>query len=280
MKVPVARELQVLPSVSREAMTETPSLRPILAVIFLVVALLSPARGSLVKQALGDVGLNPPAGARLPLDQTWHDEHGGAMTLRTAAAGKPALVLFADYTCSTLCGPSLAFVSDALAKTRLGIDSYRLLVLGLDPKDGAAAATAFRKAQADVLGLPIVMLSAPEATVKAATAAVGYRYVYDAERDQYAHPAAVIAMAPDGRIVRALSSLGFNAKDLTLAMTEAGEGRIGSLVDQVRLLCYGFDPAAGTYNFAVRRALAASAVVTLVGLGLGIGWLAWSTRRS
>lgn len=246
----------------------------------LVAVLSSPAQASLVKQSLSDVGIEPPAGAQMPLDQTWHDEHGRAMTLRAAAAGKPALVLFADYTCSTLCGPSLAFVSDALAEARLGADSYRLLVLGLDPKDGAAEATAFRKAQADVPDLPIVMLSAPEATVKAATAAVGYRYVYDAERDQYAHPAAVIAMAPDGRVIRALSSLGFNAKDLTLAMTEAGQGRVGGLVDQVRLLCYGFDPAAGTYNFAIHRALAASAVVTLVSLGLGIGWLAWSTRRS
>lgn len=88
---------------------------------------------------------------------------------------------------------SLAFVPDALAKTRLGVDSYRLLVLGLDPKDGAAEATRFRKAQADLPGLPIVMLSAPEATVKAATAAVGYRYVYNAARDQYAHPVAVLA---------------------------------------------------------------------------------------
>jgi protein SCO1/2 len=202
------------------------------------------------------------------------------MTLRTAVAGKPALVLFADYTCSTLCGPSLAFVSDALAKTRLGIDSYRLLVLGLDPKDGAAEATKFRKAQADVPGLPIVMLSAPEATIKAATAAVGYRYVYDAERDQYAHPAAVLAVAADGRVVRALSSLGFNAQDLTLAMTEAGQGRIGTLVDHVRLLCYGFDPAAGTYNFAIHRVLAASAAVTLVCLAMGIGWLSLNSRRS
>ena len=255
-------------------------MRLALVAALLLAALFNPAQAALVKQSLSEVSLAPPPGARLPLDQTWHDEHGRAMTLRSAAAGKPALILFADYTCSTLCGPSLAFVSDALATARLGAESYRLLVLGLDPKDGAAEAAAFGKAQADVPGLPLVMLSAPEATVKAATAAVGYRYVYDAGRDQYAHPAAVLAIAPDGRVVRALSSLGFNARDLTLAMTEAGQGRTGSLGDQVRLLCYGFDPAAGTYNFAVRRALAASAVVTLVGLGLGIGWLAWSTRRS
>jgi protein SCO1/2 len=271
-------ELRSSPSVSVPATMEI-CMRVALAAL-LVVVLSFPAQASLVKQLLNDIGIDPPPGAQLPLDASWQDEHGAELTLRKAIVGKPALVLFADYTCSTLCGPSLAFVASALEKSRLAPGSYHLIVLGLDPKDGPTEAAAFRKAQANVPNLPIVTLSAPEATVKAATAAVGYRYVYDAEREQYAHPAAVLAVAADGHVVRALSSLGFNPADLTLAMTEAGQGRVGSFVDHVRLLCYGFDPAAGTYNFAIHRALAASAAVTMVCLALAIGWLSWSSRRS
>jgi protein SCO1/2 len=248
--------------------------------LLLLGILVSPASAALVTQALSDVGVTPPADARLPIKSQWRDARGNAVTLGQAIGDKPALVLFADYTCSTLCGPSLAFVSDALSKSRLAAGSYHLVVLGLDPKDGPAEAAAFSKAQADNADLPIVTLSAPQQTVQAVTAAVGYHYVYDDERDQYAHPAALLAVAADGRIVRALSSLAFNPADLTLAVTEAGQGRVGTIIDHVRLLCYGFDPAAGTYNFAVRRTLAASAIVTMMFLAVGIGWLSLSSRRS
>ena len=54
-------------------------------------------------------------------------------------------MIFADYTCHTLCGPILDFAVAGLAKTGLqpGLN-YRLLVIGLDPKDGLDAARAMR----------------------------------------------------------------------------------------------------------------------------------------
>ena len=67
-------------------------------------------------------------------------------------------------------------------------------------------------------------------------AAIGYRAVYDVRNDAFAHPAGAVVVNPDGRVTRALSTLALNPRDLRLALTEAGDGRIGSIADRVILL--------------------------------------------
>ena len=64
------------------------------------------------------------------------DENGKPRTLGDAIGNRPAVVVFADYTCKTLCGPILAFAAGGLAKTGLvaGRD-FHLVVIGIDPKD-------------------------------------------------------------------------------------------------------------------------------------------------
>jgi protein SCO1/2 len=66
---------------------------------------------------------------------------------------------------------------------------------------------------------------------------------------------------------------------MRLALVEAGEGRIGTFVDDVRLLCSGFDPEHGMYNVAILRILAAATLATVLFLGVGIGFLILSGRR-
>ena len=57
-------------------------------------------------------------------------------TLEKAIDGHPSLLLFVDYTCRTICGPALAIASGAVSQSGLDPASdYRLIVVGLDPKD-------------------------------------------------------------------------------------------------------------------------------------------------
>jgi protein SCO1/2 len=56
---------------------------------------------------LDAISAAPPPGATLPLALRFVDENGRPMTLAAALAGTPAVVIFADYTCHTLCGPIL-----------------------------------------------------------------------------------------------------------------------------------------------------------------------------
>jgi len=83
----------------------------------------------------------------------------------------------------------------------------------------------------------------------------------------------------DGRVSHALSGLALDPADMRLAIVEAGDGRIGSVVDQVRLLCYGFDPSHGFYNLAIGRALSIGGGVTVALLAGFLGFMFRRERR-
>jgi protein SCO1/2 len=250
--------------------------------LWLALALLvcnsAASHAGLVTSSLDSVDVKVPPDARMPLQSHWRDEQGDDLTLAQAIAGRPTLLIFADYTCSTLCGPALTFVADALGQSGLASGDYRLVVLGIDPKDGPGAAAAMKRKQVGGV-VQAALLTGDEATIREATGAVGYRFSYDAEHDQFAHPEVVLVLSGDGRVTRVLSALGIDANDFRLALTEASRGRIGSIVDHVRLLCYGFDPSIGAYTVSIQRALAVAGAITVVMLGVGIGWLAFVPSR-
>jgi protein SCO1/2 len=218
----------------------------------------------------------------VPLEAMVTNEDGRRQTLAELIS-KPSVLVFADFTCTTLCGPIMEFVASALEKSGLDPTSqFRLIVIGLDPKDPIADAARMRRDHLggnDVLGPATSFVTTDEATVRRLTTALGYRYAYDAEHDQFIHPGAAYVLRADGGVSRVLTGLGLSAGDMRLALVEAGEGRTGTLGDEVRLLCSGFDPAHGAYNLLVGRILAGAALATVLMLGGGIGLLMLAGRR-
>jgi protein SCO1/2 len=243
----------------------------------------APVRAGIVASDIKKVEAAPAPNAALPLDQGFVDESGRALTLRAAIAGLPSVLVFADYTCRTLCGPVLEFTTAGLAKTGLrpGID-YRLVVIGIDPRDKPAAAQALRATHIDAGGAfdrATVFLTGDDAAIRAVTQAAGLHYYYDAEHDQFAHPAAVYVVDAQGRVRRVLSPLGLNGADLRLAIVDAGRGAVGTLADRIHLLCYGYDPVKGIYTERITSMLAVAAGLTLVLLFGGISLMALRERR-
>lgn len=252
--------------------------------IVLLLAGLGTARADFSRAALDAIAASPPPNAQLPLDAHFTDAQGAARTLGDAIGGTPAVVVFADYTCRTLCGPILAFAAGALEKTGLtpGRD-YHLVVVGLDPKDDRATATAFEQARIGA-GTPLAaattMLTGDDDAIRAVTQDAGYRFAYDPAHDQYAHPAAAYVVTAQGRIARVLSGVGLDGPDLRLALVEAGQGKIGGIADQIHLLCYGFDPAKGIYTASIARMLNIGGTATVVILAGGIAAMLIANRRS
>lgn len=236
-----------------------------------------PVRAAVTQRELAEVGATPRSQAVLPLDLPLQGKDGIAHPLRVWLAGKPAVLVLADYTCETLCGPVISIVSGALAHSGLrpGAD-FRLVVIGLDPKDTTADAARMKQAQIGPNDEELAasdFLRGDAAVVGALTGALGFSSAYDRERDQFAHPAAAFVIAPDGRLARAMSGLAVDPVTLRLAIVDAANGTVGTWTDHVRLLCYGYDPASGTYTVAIRRILAAAGGMTVASLALLIGLL-------
>ena len=252
------------------------------AVFCAAVGNLHPARAALTQSDISRVAAAPAPNASLPPQVLLTDEQGATKALQQWLSGKPTVWVLADYTCKTLCGPVIGEVADALDKSGLrpGPD-FSYMVVGLDPKDTAEDAAAMKQGR---IGGPLAghtfFLRASRDDTAALTRAFGFQSVYDPDNDQFAHPAAAFIVTPQGRIANVLSGLGLRPTDLRLALVSASQGRVGSLADHIRLLCYGFDPARGTYNVAIGRVLAGAGGVTAISLILLIALMLRADRPS
>jgi protein SCO1/2 len=55
---------------------------------------------------------------------------------------------------------------------------------------------------------------------------------------------------------------------LHLGLVQAADGKIGTVVDQVLLYCYHYDPVTGKYGAAISRILRISAAATVLLIGV------------
>ncbi len=256
-----------------------------LALIFCtLIGACAAAQAGFSRAELDKVSANPAPNAQLPLSTGFMDETGKRLTLSEAIGARPAILIFADYTCTNLCGPVLTFAAGGLEKTKLvpGRD-FHLVVIGLDPKDSLAEAKAMKASRLGgdtALARATVLLTGTARSIHEVTAAAGYHFAYDAEHDQFAHPAAAYVVSAQGRITRVLSGLGLTGRDLRLALVDAGNGHVGSFADRVRLLCYGFDPKLGIYTETITRWLTAACIATVIALAGTILLLGFKTRGS
>ena len=248
-----------------------------------VLAAAAPARAAQPHAALARVAVRPPPGAAEPMALAFTDaDTGRRETLAQAADGRPLVLVFADYACATLCGPALAVTGERLAETQgaAGRD-WRLAVVGLQPDSAPAPARAFADARlpSSVRRATSVLIGEAGA-VQRATAAVGYGYVWDPEARQFAHPVAAFVLAPDGRVVRTLSEVALTPAALSEALADARAGRVGSLLQEVALVCHGALEAVGRFDPAILLGLRGAALATLAAMGGSVWWLTRRRRRA
>ncbi|HYY57861.1 MAG TPA: hypothetical protein VE842_11055, partial [Pyrinomonadaceae bacterium] len=94
-------------------------------------------------------------------------------------------------------------------------------------------------------------LTGDEANIKRLTEAVGFRYGYDAQTNQFAHASGIMLLTPAGKISHYFYGVEYGPRDVRLGLVEASAGRIGSPVDQLLLYCYHYDPSTGKYSWVI-----------------------------
>src|SRR5947209_1288837 len=186
--------------------------------VFAVALAAGSAQSGLLPTAIDGAGVALTPDARVPTGVQVIDETGRSQTLADAMAGRPSVLILTDYTCHTLCGPVLALTAAALDRSGLTPSrDYRLLAIGLDPKDQPQDALAMKQAEIGAGGALVEassLLIADSTALGQVTASLGYRAVYDPANDQFAHPVAVFVLTSEGRVARALTGLGLTPSDL------------------------------------------------------------------
>jgi protein SCO1/2 len=144
-------------------------------------------------------------------------------------------------------------------KMRMGHD-YAVLTVSIDPHDTPRTGAAKKKSYAgsyrrDGAETGWHFLTGSSASIEALTRAVGFRYRYDPQSDQYAHASGIIVLTPEGRTSRYFYGIDYAPDELSRALSESSKHKIGGLVQQVLLLCFHYDPATGRYGLAISRVI-------------------------
>lgn len=221
---------------------------------------------------LQKVGINQKMGAQIPLDLPFVDESGTDVTLRQYF-GKPVILALVYYQCPSLCNMVLNGVLRSIKQLDLTAgNDYEVIAVSFDPRETPEMAAAKKqtylrdyKRQGAEQGWHF--LTGPETSSKALADSVGFRYVYDAMTNQYAHSSAIMVLTPAGRIDRYFYGIEYPARDVRLGLVEASNERIGTPTDQVLLYCFHYDPATGKYALVVMNVLRLVGLITVAVLG-------------
>jgi protein SCO1/2 len=117
-------------------------------------------------------------------------------------------------------------------------------------------------------------LTGEESQIKKLADQVGFGYRYDEKEKQYAHSAAMYVLTPEGKISRYLYGVEYPNKDLRLALLEASNGKIGTVVDRFLLFCYRYDPNTRSYSIYLTKLMqtACGATMLIFGSYLFVFW--------
>ena len=113
----------------------------------------------------------------------------------------------------------------------------------------------------------MALVSLRESQIKQLTSELGFKYKYVEEDKQYAHSAASFVLTPEGKISRVIYGISFPERDLKLALLEASNGKIGTIVDRLLLFCFHYDPHTRKYSIYVMRMMQSGAAGTVIAFG-------------
>src|SRR5678816_618932 len=211
---------------------------------------------------------------QLPRDARFKDETGRDVTLGQYFDGqRPVVLAFVYYSCPMLCTQVMNGVSRAVKVLPFTPgDDFDVVFVSFDPRDKPESAFAKKTALMNYWSMQNQsgawhFLTGEEPQIKQVTSAAGFFYTWDERTQQYAHLSGVLVLTPDGRLSRYFYGVEYSPKELRLALFESGQGHIGSLVDELLLFCYHYDPANGRYGAVVMNLVRAGGVMTVLALG-------------
>ena len=225
-----------------------------------------------------DVGIDQHIGTQLPLDLPFRsDADNRPHPLgEYFHAGRPAILVMGYFGCPQLCTVVMNGMVESLTEiqARVGRD-FDVFFVSINPRETAELGAAKKRSYVKLYGKPDTadgwhFLTSDENSVAAWAQAVGIRYRYDTQINQFAHASGLTIITPSGKISRYFYGIEFPAADLAASLKQAADEREGYKVPELLLLCYHYNPISGPYGMLIWRTMQGGALLTLCGLGFFI----------
>lgn len=236
---------------------------------------------------LANVGIEQRLNQQVPLDLQFKDETGKTVRLGDYfQSGRPVILNLVYYTCPMLCGEELAGEASALSMLKFTPGKeYEVVSVSFNPDETPADASKAKQVYLARVNEHLDhkndgdgwhFLTGQPQEIKKLANAVGFHYRRDASTGQYIHATAIMLVTPAGKLAQYYYGVEYSPKDIRLGLIEASRGNIGTVVDEVLLYCYHYDPKTGRYGAVVTNIMRLAGAATMLILG---GFLIVMFRR-
>ena len=222
---------------------------------------------------LSRVGIDQHLNQQVPLQLVFNDESGREVQLGEFFGKRPVILAMVYYECPMLCTQVLNGLVSSLGVLNFEVGrEFDVVAVSINPREMPALAAEKKRAYLERYKRPQSaagwhFLTGKEENIKQLAAAVGFRYAFVPEIQQYAHGAGIELLTPKGVIAKYFYGIEFSARDIRFGVIEASDEHIGTPIDDVLLLCYHYDPSTGKYGTVAIDAVRIGAVATMLGLG-------------
>ena len=204
---------------------------------------------------LDGVGIVQRLDEQVPLGLEFVDHKGKVVALSDLISGdRPVILTLNYYRCPQLCSLTLNGLVDGLRDVDLDLGTeYNIVTVSINPDEGPAIAAQNRAGYLAALDEEVPesawpFLTGNQESIEALAKAIGFGYRFDERSGEFAHTASITFVTPDGRISKYMNDVRFLPRDLRLAIVDASQGKVGSLIDTLLLFnCFQWDPEAGSF---------------------------------
>ncbi|MBA3335170.1 MAG: SCO family protein [Pyrinomonadaceae bacterium] len=229
-------------------------------------------------KGLQKVGIEQKLDSQLPLDAQFKDENGNTVNLSDYFnKGKPIVLALVYYECPMLCNEVLNGLTGSLKGISFDTGKdFDVIAISFDARENDKANLAKNKKDSYMARYERGggtdegwhFLTGTQSEIDKVTNAVGFKYEFDEQTDQFAHAGGIIVLTPEGKISRYLYGIDYAPKDLKFSLMESAESKIGNPVEKLFLYCFHYDPASGKYGLTILSILRLLSIATIFGLGV------------
>src|SRR5207249_8284839 len=209
-------------------------MRKVAVALVLICAFAGKTR-ALTPGDLSRVTFEQHPGVQISPDLVLRDQDDRPFRLGDHFGKQPTILVLGYYRCPMLCMLINDGLIQALQELPLSVGrDFQVIDLSIDPTEKAAAAAAKKSEYLRQYGRPggandWHFLVGDEHAITQLADEVGFRYVYDPQIRQYAHPSGVIVLTPDGKVSRYVFGVKFDPRELLDALVAAREGKSSSI---------------------------------------------------
>ena len=227
-------------------------------------------------EMLKNVSFEQKIGNSFPDDLIFLNESNQEVYFKDLENGKPSLFVFYYSSCKNLCSTVLTNLVSELRHVQLNSErDYNFISLSIDP--GESQTALYEKKEKLVRQFngndkinSWFFLRGNQKNILKTASALGLHYQYDPRSKEYAHPAGLIFLTPKGKVSSYLLGVNFRPELIKKNLLIAKAERSGSLVENILLYCFHYDPNSSKYGPLIMNSLRMGALLTMMSVFGGV----------